>query len=110
MGPGPDLELTLASSDEALEIRCEPATAAPTTVHVLLHQDGRLRGLIDLHLAPGVDSATIGLAPSQGASRSFELALVDTRPPEREPGMRLLGYDPALVPALPPPLGADGPL
>jgi hypothetical protein len=79
-------------------------------VHVLLREAGRLRGIIDLHLEPGVGSARVELSPAQGAQRSFALALVDTRPAGKESALRLLAYDPALVPALPPPVAEAAPL
>ncbi len=110
LGAGSDLEVELVQRDVTLELRFEPASQRPTTVHVLLREAGRLRGIIDLHLEPGVGSARVELSPVQGAQRSFALALVDTRPAGKELALRLLAYDPALVPALPPPVAEAAPL
>jgi hypothetical protein len=109
VGHGSELEVDLVPHDEELAIRFERRTRVPTTVHVLLREDGRLLGLIELHVAPGVDAARVDLAPSLGASRSFTLALVDTRSAGEESALRLLGYDPALVPVLPPPAAGPAP-
>ncbi len=68
-----------------------------TTVHVLLYRAGELAGYVDLRVERNVDRARVS-ATDDAEELRFELALVDTRPDAREPGVRRWNVEPGAAP------------